>query len=109
MMDTGNIMPVTTTPDEMNQDVETWPTNSANIACGLDMRPGSERHGSEMIVVTYDATVRLPVTTTYDMRDHFRVTKRHGETLSTALEFEFVGPPQRGPSGIRALLRRIET
>ena len=109
MLDTGNIQPVSTSADSFGQVVETWPTNSASIACGLDMRPGSERHGTENTITTYDATVRLPVDTTFDMRDKFRITKRFGETLTTPLVFAFVSPIQRGPSGIRAMLQRVET
>lgn len=109
MMDTGNIQPVTITPNTYGEQVESWPTNSTSIDCGLDMRPGSERHGTDSTITTYDATVRLPIATTWNMRDRFRVTKRFGETLTTALVFEFVSPPQRGPSGLRALLKRIET
>lgn len=109
MMDTGNIQPVSVSVDTFGQAVETWPTNSADIDCGLDMRPGSERNRIDDTLTIYDATVRLPIGTTYNMRDKFRVTKRFGETLTTALVFEFVGPIQRGPSGIRAMLRRVET
>jgi len=109
MLDTGNIQPVTVTPDSYGQAVETWPTNSGDIACGLDMRPGSERHSGLMTTTQYDATVRLPIDTTFDLRDKFRVTKRFGETLATPLVFEFVSPIQRGPSGIRAMLKRIGT
>ena len=109
MLDTGNLQPITVTDDTFGQQVETWPTNSADIVCGLDMRPGSERHGADKTVVEYDAIVRVPIATTIDMRDRFRVTKRFGEMLSTVLVFGIVAPPQRGPSGIRLLLRRIET
>ena len=109
MPDTGNVQSVSATQDAFGQMVETWPTNSADIACGLDMRPGSERHGKDKTVIEYDATVRLAITTSVDLRDKFRVTKRFGETLSTALVFEIISPVQRGPSGIRLLLRRIET
>lgn len=109
LLDTGNIQPITVTGDTFGQQVETWPTNSASIACGLDMRPGSERHGADKTVVEYDATVRVPIATTVDMRDRFRVTKRFGETLVSALVYEIVAPIQRGPSGIRLLLKRIET
>ena len=109
MLDTGNMQPVTVTQDSFGQMVETWPSNSADIACGLDMRPGSERHGPQMTVTEYDATVRLPIGTSVDLRDRFRVTKRFGETLATSLVFEIQSPIQRGPSGIRLLLRRVET
>ena len=109
MLDTGNVQPITVADDTFGQQVETWPTNSMDIACGLDMRSGSERHGVDKTVVEYDATVRVPIATTIDMRDRFRVTKRFGETLTSALVFEIISPAQRGPSGIRLLLRRIET
>lgn len=109
MLDVGNMQPVTATADSYGQVVETYTTNSADIACGLDMRPGSERHGQDKTVIEYDATVRLPIGTAVDPRDRFRVTKRFGETLSTALIFSIVSPIQRGPSGIRLMLRRIET
>lgn len=109
MLDVGNMQPVSVSGDTFGQQVESWPSNSADLACGLDMRPGSERHGADKTVVTYDATVRLPIGTAVALRDKFRVTKRFGETLGTALIFEIVAPIQRGPSGIRLLLKRVET
>jgi len=109
MMDTGNVQPISVAGDTFGQDVDSWPNNDGAIDCGLDMRPGSERHGVEKTVVEYDATVRVPIETTVDLRDRFRITKRFGETLSTYLVFNIVSPPQRGPSGIRLLLQRIET
>ena len=109
MMDTGNLQPITVTVNSYGEAVESWPTNSADISCGLDMRPSSERRGQENTVTTYDATVRVPITTTVDMRDRFRITKRFGETLSSVLTYEIVSPAQRGPSGIRLLLRIVST
>lgn len=109
MLDVGNVQPCSETKDTFGQMVQTYPTNSSDSACGLDMRPGQERHGASNTIVEYDATVRLPITVTVDMRDRFRVTKRFGETLSTALVFDIVAPIQRGPSGIRLLLKRVET
>lgn len=109
MLDTGNIMPYSETEDTFGQPVESWPTDSAAVACGLDMRPGSERREADKTILQYDATVRVPIGTTIDVRDRFKVTKRFGEILSTALIFEIVAPSQRGPSGLRLLLKRIET
>ena len=106
MMDTGNIQPITLTTDSYGQVVESWPSNSADIACGLDMRSGSERHGIDKVIVEYDATVRLPIGTAINLQDRFRVTKRHNETLTTALTFDIIAPIQRGASGIRLLLRK---
>lgn len=109
MLDTGNIQPVSASTDTFGQVVETWPTNSADLAVGLDMRPGTERIGADMTLTEYDAILRMPITAAPSVRDRIRITKRFTETLSTALVFEIVGPIQRGPSGIRILLRRVET
>jgi len=108
MMDTCCIQTVTQTGDSFNQLVETF-TDGDDLPCGLDMRPGSERHGIDKTVVNYDATLRLPITATPDVKDRIKVSKRFGEALGAALIYNIVGPIQRGPSGIRLLLKRIET
>jgi hypothetical protein len=86
--------------------VEVWTDGNA-IPCGLDMRPGSETHGAEMITVTWDATLRLSISTIVDPKDRIKVTRRFGEAI-TPLVFRIEGPVQRGPSGIRLRLRRVE-
>jgi head-tail adaptor len=107
MMDTVVRQAYSATQNSYNEDVVTY-TDQTAIKCGLDMRPGSERHTSNYTALQYDATMRLPITTTIDARDRLKVTKRFGETLTTALVFEIVGPVQLGPSGIRLLLKRVE-
>lgn len=108
MLDTGNIQPRTQAQDSYNQDVETWPTNSADLACGIDMRPGSERFTNKMTLTSYDATARLPITATPKVGDRFRVTKRFGVALVTPLVFRIVSPIQQGPSGIRIILQKVD-
>ena len=108
MMDTCVIQAYVQTADTFNELVETWPADSAALSCGLDMRPGSERHQTDKTVVNYDATIRIPLTTTPDPRDRLKVTKRHGEALGAPLVYNIIGPVQRGPSGNRLLLKRIE-
>ena len=108
MMDTCKIQSVTQTADTMNQLVESWTAGDA-VECGLDMRPGSERHGEDKTVVNYDATLRLPIDETPDVKDRIEVTHRFGEALAASLIYNIVGPIQRGPSGIRLLLKKIET
>ena len=108
MNDTCVIQTCTQTKNSYGEMVETFTDGSA-IACGLDMRPGSERHGTENTVVTFDATIRLAITVAPNEKDRIKVTKRYGETLTTPLAFSIVGPIQRGPSGIRLLLNKIET
>ena len=108
MQDECHIQAVVITANSMNEQVESWPADGAALACGLDMRPGSERHGANRVVVNYDATLRLPITATPDEKDRIKVTKRFGETLSTPLVFDIISPIQRGPSGIRIMLKKIE-
>jgi hypothetical protein len=108
MFDTGNIQPRTQTTDSFGQPVETFPSDSADMMCGLEMQPGSERFTPDMSVTTYDATLRLPITASPAVGDRFRITKRHGERLATALVFNIISPIRRGPSGIRLFLQRVE-
>lgn len=108
MMDTCVIQAYSRTFSDMKAPVETWTDSTSTTACGLDMRPGDERHGVQNSIVEYDATIRLPIATVIDAKDRIKVTKRFGETLGTALVFQVAGPIQRGPSGIRIRLKRVE-
>jgi len=107
MMDTCKISVQSASVDSFGQMVETW-TDGSEMDCGLDMRPSSERRGANYTATEYDATLRLAITAAITSKDRVSVTKRFGETLGTALVFEVVSPIQRGPSGIRVLLRRVE-
>lgn len=109
MMDTCKLQANVQTKDSHGQLVDTWPVDGSELVCGLDMRPGSERHGVDMSVLTYDATLRLPITSAPDEKDRVKITKRFDEAISPELVFNIVGPIQRGPSGIRLLLKRVET
>jgi hypothetical protein len=84
-------------------------TNGDYTDCALDMRPGSERHGEDSTKIQYDATLRIAITATPDVKDRVMVTHRFGEVLAANLVYEIAGPIQRGPSGIRLLLKRVET
>ena len=107
-MDTCNLGTCTQTADSFQQLVETF-AYGADVVCGLDMRPGSERHTADKTVINYDATVRLPIASSPSTKDRVKVTKRFGEALGVALVYNIVGPIQRGPSGIRLMLKKIET
>jgi hypothetical protein len=108
MLDTCYINVYSRTFNSYGEPVEVWSSPLTTTACGLDMRPGSETPGEDYTSLAYDATVRLPIGTTIDTRDRITVTKRFGETLVTPLVFRIEGPIQRGPSGIRLALRRVE-
>ena len=90
------------------QTVETF-AYGADVVCGLDMRPGSERHGVDKTLLVYDATIRLPIASAPDPIDRVKVTTRFGEALAVDLAYSIVGPIQRGPSGVRLLLKIVET
>jgi len=107
MMDTCVIQSATETVDGFGEYVRTYADGSA-IDCGLDMRSGSERDGADNIILEWDATLRLAITVSVTEKDRIKVTKRFGETLGSALVYEVVSPIQRGPSGIRVLLRRLQ-
>lgn len=108
MQDFGKVLAYAAgTLNEFNEaDAATY-TESVGTACGLDMRPSSERSGQDMTTIQYDATLRLPLEVTLKETDHFQVTHRFGEALDTALTYEIVSPIQRGPSGIRLLLKKV--
>lgn len=97
------------TSDNYDQQIDSWADDAAATACGLDMRPGSERWSNRATVLVYDATVRLAITVNVDEKDRIKVTQRYGSTLAVPLVFEIVGPMQEGVSGKRLMLNRIES
>lgn len=108
MLDICKIRARVQTVDTYGEPVETFPVDSQEVECGLDMRPGNERHTSEGNTIIYDATIRLPIDTELEPTERIKVTKRFGQLLETPLIYEVVSPIQRGPSGIRYALRRLE-
>lgn len=108
MMDECCIQAVVQTKNSYGEMVETWPSDATAQACSLDMRPGGERRSGEFTALEYDATIRLAITATPNARDHIKVTKRFGESV-TPLVFEIVGPIQRSASAVQLKLKRVET
>lgn len=106
MQDECYIQALTQTTNTHGEVVNTWADSGSAIACGLDMRPGSETRGPEKTVVQYDATLRLAITNLPEETQRIRVTKRFGESI-TALIYDIAAPVQRGPSGIRILLNKV--
>lgn len=96
------------TRNEYNEDDAPVESESAPVECGLDMHPGSRNFGEEMTVIRYDARLRLPLHTPVAETNHVRIISRFGEAVSP-LEFEVLSPIQRGPSGIRLMLRKVVT
>lgn len=109
MMDTCKIQAYVQTKNSMRELVETWPVDGAATPCGLDPRPGSERHGADKTILNYDASLRLPYGSVPDPRDRIKITHRFGTALGSPLIYNIVGPVQQLSSGVRILLKRIET
>ena len=94
--------------NEFNEDDAPVEKFSDPLPCGLDMRAGSERHGLDMTVIQYDATLRLPLQTPLLETQKIQIIARFGQFI-TPLTFECASPPQSGPSGLRVLLRKVVT
>lgn len=106
-MDTGIRLAYSRTFNSYGEPVEAWTETGGTVDCGLDMRPGTEQHRDTMSTVEYDATLRLPITQTLDAKDRWKMTHRFGEAV-TNITYRIEGPIQRGPSGIRVRLRRVD-
>ena len=107
MMDTGYRMTRSVTANAYNEPIESFTQAATATVCGLEMKSGAEKDKETMTLIEYDAILRLPITFVIDYKDRFKVTKRYGESI-TALTFEVVSPVQRGASGLRVLLRKVE-
>lgn len=107
MMDTCKRHVYSRTFDSFGDPVEAWTASSTSTACGLDMKAGNEVDKTTMTTVNYDAILRLPIATILDPKDRIEITKRFGESITPVI-YQIVSPIQRGPSGIRVLLRKVE-
>src|SRR6188474_2396783 len=93
------------TVDDYGEPSSPTYTAGSEIVCGLDQRPGFERLGADLTSIQYDATLRLPIATALKETDRIRITKRYGED-TTDIDYEISAPVQRGPSGLRVLLKK---
>lgn len=109
MQDAGYFQALTRTYNTYGEPLDSWADTGSEIDCGLEMMNGSETRGTDKTVVTYDAVLRIAVTEYPSEMRRFRVTKRHGETLTTPLVFDIISPVQRGVSGNRILLQKVST
>lgn len=106
--DTCYLQALTQTTNGFGEIVDSWADSGSAIACGLEMKSGSEKRKPENVVITYDAILRLAITEIPAETKRIRVTKRHNESV-TAIIFDIVSPVQRGASGNRILLQKVST
>lgn len=73
--------------------------------CGLNTTASREMLNAEAHM--YDARLRLPLGTVIINVDQIRITHRFGEMLNTPIEYEILGSPVIGPSGMVLNLRSL--
>lgn len=106
--DTCYLQTLSQSTNSFGEVVNSWTDAAESIACGLEMKSGSEKRKPENTVVTYDAILRLAITEIPAETKRVRVTKRHNENV-TEIIFDIVSPIQRGASGNRLLLQKVST
>jgi len=107
LMDTCHRLVYSSTFNDLNEPVEVWTENNTDLPCGLEQQAGSERRRDNDTLIEYDAILRLPLSDLWNFKDRVKITKRFSETLTTSLTYWIVSPVQRGPSGIRLLLKVV--
>jgi len=73
--------------------------------CGLNTKASREMLNAEAHV--FDAQLRLPYDTEITNIDRVRITHRFGEMLETPVEYDILGNPMAGPSGLVLNLRSV--
>jgi len=109
MHDMGIVCPytgtTTATSPEPNNPVS-WDYTGTAITMGLDMDSRAKYPGS-MVPADAEGRIRLPHGTAIDQRARIRVTERNGAELSPAWEFEVLGLPRAGMTGIQVWVKRV--
>lgn len=105
MMDLCVLMTAAVTPDALNQPVATW-TDSLPISCGLGMTGGQRTGPDNIILLSWDATLRLPKDTTVSQANRVRVLERYGQPWTEIVYT--VQSVDEGPSGLFLRLKKLE-
>jgi len=108
MFDTCNILTWSAgTPDNYNTPISSFTPAAEDIACSYDPRSSSERRGSDLTKVMYDATVRLPLGIVVDEMDKIQIISRFGDELDEPIEYGLNGPPLIRPTYLLAFLLEV--
>lgn len=108
MWDTIRRQQYSRTINDAGQPVETWSEVAVDLDCGYEPQNGAESSTVARTIVTWDATIRLPVTTVLDPKDRVLLTRTKRETLSPPILYSIVGPVQTGPTALLVRLRKVE-
>lgn len=108
MMDCVVLMPYSESKDSLNHPVPSWAPDGPILNCGIDMTGGEEIWQGGKVVVTWQARIRLPLGTKFDLRDCVRVVIRYGQPTDNNTVYGFDGPAQEGPSGIVVPIKKVQ-
>lgn len=106
LMDTYRKLTYSRTLNEYNEPVATYTEGTNDLPCGIEQKQGEEKGADKNAIISYDAVLRIPISHSIDEKDRVRITKRYGERIDP-IDYEIVSPQQRGPSGIRLLLKKV--
>lgn len=104
MNDACQVLTYSSADDAYNVPVASY-TAGSEIACGFGRTGPREALGAAQVPMA-EAELRLPTETAVTARDRIRIVKRNGETI-TAEDYEIVGPPWQGPSGMVLKLKKV--
>lgn len=77
------------------------------IPCGFDAGRARKEAMERGEVPLADGVLRLPIATAVEPSDRIRITHRHGELLTEPETYELVSIPQRGPTALVCMLKRV--
>lgn len=96
----------TSAVDDVGDQADTF-VDTEDVPCGFAFESGSRREGPELVVIEYDATLRLPVDVELHVGDEVTLTELAGLTYS--IRFELVKEPVLGTTSNNVLLRKLVT
>ena len=107
LQDTCVVQAQSVAANSVGELIETF-TDGAAIACRYVPASGAESHRPDSTIVTMPAMVRLPLGTALTPKDRIKITKRFGETLTTALVFGVADAGTQGPTCITVMLKDVD-
>ena len=93
------------TADGYGYAVPSW-TEAEEYDCGLDVGKRDELL-DETQVTAEKAVLRLPIDAEISELDRLRITHRFGVELDESVDYEIVGEPRRGPSGLLVTIEMV--
>ena len=107
MNDLCNVLRYTYVTGTYSDDEVEVVTGSYSVPCGINMTGGSKVERGQLLLVEYDVTLRLPLTTTLDTNDRITLVEKGNHAVSGT--FELYSSPQFNSSVQIAQLKRVET